>query len=324
MNVPKLFGWDFSEEEVERAVRGNSMLLLDMETSNVCNLRCPYCYRDVYGGKQKLDFEMTIEERRSVIDQAKELGCRTMKIAGAGEPLLDPLFWEQIGYAISKGMNVVFFTNGIALKEKVVEKLSGLNVSVILKFNSDNAETEDRLVGLPGYAISRKAAFSLLTKYGFNKTTPTRMGIDTVITKFNMDEILGLFQYFRDNNIFPIIKPFMPLGGALRVKDWEVSREEALQLFRESKQIDKQRYGIDYEFSFTYMGAPCDQRRYALYVDITGNAYVCTGSRNLLGNIRKDKLKDIWDKPELKRMRQQRYSNCTPREQYWSKINNTK
>ncbi|MBM3303626.1 MAG: radical SAM protein [Candidatus Aenigmarchaeota archaeon] len=317
--IPKLFGWDFSEEEVEKAARENRMLLLDIETSNICNLRCPYCYRDVYGGKQKLDNELTLNERKSVIDQARELGCRTVKIAGAGEPLLDPVFWKQVEYAIKKGMNIIFFTNGIALDEKNVKKLASMNVSVILKYNSNNQQVEDKLVGLLGYAKSRKRAFDLLLKYGFNRTKPTRLGIDSVITEFNKEEILDLFQYFRDENVFPIIKPFMPLGGALRVKGWEVSRDEALALFKKSQEIDRKKYGIDYDFSFTYMGAPCDQRRYALYVDITGKVFLCTGSSNLLGNIRNDKLADIWNSPDLKKIRQQKYNCCIPREQYWSK-----
>ena len=41
------------------------MLMLDTETSNVCNLNCPYCYRDEYSKKHiALDNKLSIEQRK--------------------------------------------------------------------------------------------------------------------------------------------------------------------------------------------------------------------------------------------------------------------
>lgn len=319
MRPIKLNNWDFSEQEIEKAVKENRLLLLDAETSNMCNLRCPYCYRDIYGDKQKLKGELSLEERKDLLNHAKELGCRTVKLPGAGEPIIDPLFWEQVEYANKIGMDIIVFTNGLALTNKTAKRLKKLGASLILKFNSQNSEVEDKLVNMKGYSKRRKKALEILVKNGFNKGNPTSLGIDAVITKMNKNEVLDLFRYCRQNNIFPIIKPFMPLGGALRVKEWEVERDEVVELFRKSMNIDRKEFRIDYEFSLTYMGSPCDQRRYAIFVDILGNAFICTGSSKLLGNIRETKLKDIWNRKDLKEMRKLKYNKCFPREEYWSK-----
>ena len=43
---PQLKGLDFSTEEIRRARKENRMLVISIETSNVCNLKCIYCYTD--------------------------------------------------------------------------------------------------------------------------------------------------------------------------------------------------------------------------------------------------------------------------------------
>ena len=65
MPIPMLKGWDFSKEEIQKTKENNLMLMLDTETSNVCNLNCPYCYRDEYSKKHiALDNKLSIEQRK--------------------------------------------------------------------------------------------------------------------------------------------------------------------------------------------------------------------------------------------------------------------
>ncbi|MCD6403215.1 MAG: radical SAM protein [Candidatus Aenigmarchaeota archaeon] len=319
MKPPGIKGWNFSQEAIRKAVESDKMLLIDVETSNVCNMRCPYCYRDVYGEKYPLKNELSLEERFSIIDQAFDVGCKSIKIPGAGEPLLDPLVWNQIEYARRKDMDVILFTNGLLLTESVVRRLKKLSVSVIIKFNSFRREVEDRIVGMPGYFDRRNEKLEMLIEEGFNRKTPTMLGIDTVITRFNKEEIIRIFRFCRDNNIFPIIKPFMPVGGALRVLDWQIPFKEVLKLYKQAWEIDRKEYGFDYPFSLTYIGAPCDQRKYALFVDILGNVYFCTGNNQKLGNVRETSLKEIWFREDVKRVRRMDYSVCPPRKAFWLK-----
>ena len=107
----QLRGWDFSEEKIEEAKKNNRLLMLDAETSNICNLSCSYCYRDEYGGHKRLEDEINLKRRERLIDEAWDLGCETIKIVGAGEPLIDPDFFKQVEYISERGITPIVYTN---------------------------------------------------------------------------------------------------------------------------------------------------------------------------------------------------------------------
>ena len=320
MSIPMLKGWDFSDEEIQKTKEGNLMLMLDTETSNICNLNCPYCYRDEYSKKHVvLNNELSIKQRKKLIDEAKQLGCKAIKIVGAGEPLADPQFFEQIEDISHSGIIPLIFTNGILLTLEKAKKLFDLNCSIVLKFNSLNDDVQDELVGRQGYAKLRDKALKILMDVGFNKTKPTRLGFDSIIAKQNKNEILEMLRFCRKNNIFPMFKTFIPTGGALQYKEWEITKEELIDLFKKAQKIDEKEFGIVHKGQLPYIGGfPCTQWHYALFVDILGNVYTCPGSRILLGNIKEDSLIDIWNTHKAKEFRIKKYVSCPPREEYWN------
>jgi len=305
-------------EELKKALENNTMLLIDVETSNVCNLACPYCFRDIYGGHKTLENELNLNERLDLLRQAKKLGCKTIKITGSGEPLIDKFFWKMVSYANELGMTVISFTNGMVIDKRIAKRLFELDISLIVKCNSMKPEIEDVLVGRRGYAKRRNKSLSYLMEIGFNKIKPTRLGLDTILTTSNKNDILNLFKFCRENNIFPLFRPFMPIGGALRVKEWEISKEKTLKIYKKARKIDKTILGIEYNQILPYIGGVfCRQLHYAVYVNILGEVFPCTGSKKLLGNIKKDSLKQIWNNKIAKKIRNTPYNGCPLREAYW-------
>ena len=317
-NVPVIKGLNISNDELEKATRNNVMLLIDVETSNTCNLNCRYCFRDVYGTKEALEKELPIEERLDLMKQARELGCRTVKITGAGEPLIDPYFWRMVEFANDLGMYVITFTNGSVITKEIADRLYKMDISIIVKRNSGDPKIEDYMVNKVGYAERRDKALQYLMDAGFNKTKPTRLGMDAVIVKPNKDGILEQLEYCRNNNIFPLFRPFMPIGGASNLKDWEISKQETSDLYGQAMKLDKEKFGINYSFALPYIGGVwCRQLHYALYVNILGEAYACTGSKKLLGSVRRQSLADIWNSDAAKKVQEMPYKSCPLREAYW-------
>ncbi len=315
--IPVIKGLDLSNIKLQKNLNENKMLLVDIETSNICNLQCPYCFRDVYGTKMALRNELTLEERLKLIKQARELGCETIKITGAGEPTIDKYFFEMVEYANKLGMWVITFTNGFTINKELAERLFSMGISLIVKCNSLKPEIEDKIVGKPGYAKRRNQSIKCLVDAGFNKTMPTRLGFDSVITNLNKQEIIENLRFCRKNNIFPLFRPMMPIGGAINVKEWEISKQEIITIYEKAREADKE-FGLDYSLVLPYMGGVwCRQLHYALYVNILGEVFACTGSRKLLGNVKEKPLKKIWDGPKTKRIRETPYDSCPLRENYW-------
>jgi len=332
--VPIIKGLDLSNEKLSKSLDENKMLLIDVETSNVCNLNCTYCFRDVYGTKDALKDELSLKERFNLMKQAKELGCETIKISGAGEPLIDPYFFDMVEFANKLGMWVISFTNGFVIDKWMAERMYKLNLSLIVKCNSKIPEIEDKMVGKEGYAERRNKSLKYLMDAGFNKAKPTRLGMDAVtrlgmdavtrlgmdavITKFNIKDIINNLKFCRENNIFPMFKPMMPIGGAKKLKDWEISKQETINLYEKARDFDRKNFDLNYKLVLPYMGGVwCRQLHYALYVNILGEVYVCTGSNKLLGNIRNSSLKNIWNGRNATKIRSAPYDSCPLREAYW-------
>ena len=66
-------GLNLTNEELKKAEAENKMLLIDIETSNICNLNCQYCFRDVYGTKEALKNELTLKQRLELIKSIKNV-----------------------------------------------------------------------------------------------------------------------------------------------------------------------------------------------------------------------------------------------------------
>ena len=317
-NVPILKGLNLTNEKLRDAEQQSNMLLIDIETSNKCNLNCQYCFRDVYGTKEALEKELPLTKRLELITQAKGLGCETIKITGAGEPLADKNVWPMIEHANSLDMWVVMFTNGSLITKRIAEKIFAMDVSLIVKCNSLEEKKEDFMVGRKGYAKQRNDALQILTELGFNKTYPTRLGRDLVITAINKEEVYNSLRWCRQNNIFPIFRPLMLIGAATKLTDWMMSKEETTEMYEQAREIDSKEFGLNYCLTLPYMGGVwCRQLHYAMYVNILGEAYACTGSKKLLGNFKAQSLQEIWGSDAAKKIRNTPYESCPLRESYW-------
>jgi phosphoglycerate dehydrogenase-like enzyme/MoaA/NifB/PqqE/SkfB family radical SAM enzyme len=105
-------------------------LHLDIETTNVCNLRCPHCAasQDNWAGKGRgvMDFELY----KRIIDEGAREGLCSIKFSLRGEPLMHKDIIKMIRYAKEKGiMDMYFNTNGMLLTREMSKNLidAGLN-----------------------------------------------------------------------------------------------------------------------------------------------------------------------------------------------------
>ncbi|KQC04403.1 MAG: hypothetical protein APR53_03395 [Methanoculleus sp. SDB] len=100
---------------------GDFPLHLDIEATNVCNLRCPFCATT--HNKYKGGF-MKEEIWKKILDEAGKNELYSLKFTYRGEPMLHKDLVRMVAYAKDAGvMDVYFNTNATKLDEDAVRKL---------------------------------------------------------------------------------------------------------------------------------------------------------------------------------------------------------
>jgi len=97
-------------------------LSLEFQISDVCNLKCPFCYRQAdYTPSEKkfMDFELY---KKAIDEVAHKVPA--IRFNSSGESVLHPQFLEMIKYAKDRGaVEVSFITNAGAISLEYFEKL---------------------------------------------------------------------------------------------------------------------------------------------------------------------------------------------------------
>lgn len=314
-------GTDYCQQTVAEARAHNRMLHLDLDLTGECQLKCFYCdrtpdrYSDVPGR-----VELSTAERKRVISEARELGATTIEFPGAGEPMIDPGFWETVEHIHANGMTTVLFTSGYHLDEAAVDRLFELDATVFLKHNSDDARVQDKMVGVRGYAERANRALEMLVERGFGRSIPTRMALDMVVTpQFqDLDEVGRIFRFCRDNNVHNYIMTLIPEGMADH-KTVLFEKRRAQELVEFMARIDREEYGLQYQPSRPMGGGyRCRQVNVGLFVNLFGEVYDCNGLGRLIGHLRRDPLAEVWNSAYATAVRRPDQNGfCLVRERQW-------
>ncbi len=132
----------FSNHEIKK--QNIFPLCVDIETAAVCDLACPFCYRQFIATPDKIISE---ELCYKIIDQAAEMNVPSIKFNWRGEPLLHPKLSNFIKYAKKKGiLETIINTNATKLNTSISKKLieSGLDI-LIFSFDGGTKKTYEKL-----------------------------------------------------------------------------------------------------------------------------------------------------------------------------------
>jgi len=298
-----LEAWTFSGEHIREAIEGKRVLNPSIDLSNNCNLNCPYCYVEKVGSlnKNKNNDELSYENYKNIIAKLFEAGAKTINIIGAGEPTIDKIFRKIAEYIKSLNINVLVATNGIKISksDSLLSFLNDIEASIVLKVNSFNAELQDILVGHEGYSKLRDEALEKLISKGFNSSKPTRLGINTLLMKANVDEIFDIFKYCRENNIAYIAGHYMPTGrteASVFQGDYLLKDKKTKELFDPISSFDYSlirqkiiRYDTVNNFPTNshdayISGLPCIQGL-GVQIDNTGRIWHCPTRQQLIDGV---------------------------------------
>ncbi|MFA6255343.1 MAG: radical SAM protein [Patescibacteria group bacterium] len=329
-NTMQYFGF-FTKEEIEN--NKDKLLMLDIDFGRYCSLSCPACFRKSNLVDDIPEGDLTYDELIKIIDEAKVLGLKMIKICGAGEPTQNSRFLPFIEAMTKKDIGVAVFTKGQVLgsdeqakkfnqqyginsAKELCQRLAKLKVSFMLSFQSFEVEKQDELVGgIKGHALIRNQALVNLVEAGFNNSEPTRLCLELgPITKKNYEEVFAIYTYARRRNIYLITNLLMTSGKQIDsdfLAEYDFSPEAKIDLFTKiySWNIENGLQTLDQikEEGISCMPGihPCNQVACGLYITAKGNAVGCPGFgelEDIEGNIRKEDIKTIWEKSRNKKL----------------------
>ena len=329
----RMNGWNHTSDFCKQKISNGQMIHLLSETTNVCDQDCEYCYTVLLNldiphfHSKPLPGELVLEERLELIDEASKLGAVSYDIVGAGEPLLDPYFFRQVEHAVMRGMVPVIFTNGSILGDPNNEKkalifanrLKDVGATVVVKWHSSDNLLHDSIVRRKHAGLKKDIAIQRLKNLGFNKESPTRLGVDNIIYQKTLAEIPGCLRMCRRENIFLVCSTFIPAGRTQKGNEVAASWKDITTVFEECRKIDESEFGIIHSSSMPYVGfgKTCTQYM-GLYVNIQGYGYGCVGMSESYGNVRARSLREMWLERAV--FLQKYDGGCPPRQRFYEML----
>ncbi|KUO39432.1 MAG: hypothetical protein AVW05_01565 [Hadesarchaea archaeon DG-33] len=270
------------EEYPKKMYAGDFPIHLDIETTNACNLRCPMCPRTVQEIEKtgKVGF-MDFGLYKALIDQGAENGLCSVKLNYLGEPLIHPDVVEQVSYAKEKGViEVMFNTNAVTLTEDMSRKLldAGLD-SIFFSVDSPYPEKYNQIrVGADFHRVvaNIKRFVELRNELGY-KHVQTRA---SMVVMGNPREELEEYKKFG----------FGVLGVDL------VGYGELIDYTKEEE-------GYPKYYNPNFVCAQLFQRMFIMWDGLVTLCCVDNKRESIMGNARKEKLKDIWNNEKYEKIR---------------------
>jgi radical SAM protein with 4Fe4S-binding SPASM domain len=290
----QLENFEFPSQDIEEAVANGRLLTMEIEFSRSCNFRCPYCY---VPQKSSLKDELSQDEIRDAVLQAKDLGARRIIILG-GEPTIYPHFLEMVRFMRSNGLQVEMFTNGSKITPDLAKQLFEQQVRVVLKMNTFDEKIQDVLSGKKGSYRLIQEAYQNLLKAGY-PSEEAFLAVDTIICRQNADEIVPLWRWLRGQGIAPYFEMITPQANAKENEWLDVDSKKLQQIFSEIAEIDRLEYGQTWDPQPPLLGNRCMRHKFSCVVSSRGDVLPCVGIEVPIGNIREKKLRDIIQDSEI-------------------------
>jgi len=284
-----LHNFEFTKQEIDDAVQNHRLLSMEIEFSSRCNLRCQYCY--AAAEEKSFDGELTREEIRDIVLQAKALGARKIIILG-GEPMVYPHIMEMLRFIRGEEFQVEMFTNGYQISPDISRQLFDLGIFVVLKMNSRVENIQDALSGKKGAYKNIQEAFTNLKRAGY-PGEHGNLGVSSIICQQNIEDIPQMWEWLREQNITPYFEMITPKGRA-RTNEWlyvEIRRIEGL--FKKLAEIDRVKYNRNWHPQPPLVEIKCLRHQFSCMVSAQGYVFPCVGINIPVGSIRNNKLSEI-------------------------------
>ena len=270
----------------------NIPFILLLDPTSACNLRCKGCWSAEYDHALNL----TLDEMRSIVSQAKELGTRIFMFTG-GEPLVRK---KDILILAGENPDCVFlaYTNGTLVDEAFIKQMKACGNFILALSVEGDEESNDARRGLGIYKKSREAMRLL-------KENKCLFGVSVCYTSQNLDAVTE--DSFFDDMIeagarFGLYFHYMPVGtGAL--PSLMPSPEQRVKIYNKLRSVrstgegSKPFFVMDFQNDGEFVGGCIAGGRNYFHINSAGDMEPCVFVHYSDSNIRSKTILEALKSP---------------------------
>lgn len=266
----------------------NIPLVVTLELTRACNLRCFHCYID-----NKIDkHPLSTTQVKRLLKELAAAGCLYLVFTG-GEIFLRKDLMELCAYARKLNFDLRLFTNATLITPALAKKLATLHLSGIEVSMYGSAPVHDRVTGVHGSFERTVRTLDLLHAAGIPLT------FKMPLMKENFKEIARMRRLAKKYNaplrLDAVIAPSN--SGDRRILSHRIGREELARVYT---RIEK-----DIPHSSDADALMCSAGRNLAAISADGTVYPCLQLLLPLGNVKRSTLSTIWSdgNPVLRKYR---------------------
>ena len=276
-NIPKNFIWE--------CTRG-------------CNLSCKHCGSSP---GDMIEGELTTDEAKNLIDQIADMSFIFLTITG-GEPLMRSDIFELINYATMKGISVTLCTNGSLIDKKTADRLfeSGLKCASISIDGCKEFHDENRC------GTYEKT----LSAVDYLKNKAITVFASIMISNENLKMLPEVHRTASDHGIERLDVHIPQEQGRAKENKITLDKDKLIDaiIFANQMEDSKSKVFLDDGFGVYNNRFGCDAARSSMFVSADGVIRPCISFPENFGNIRTEKLTDVWKSPGFEAFRKFDYS----------------
>lgn len=280
-------------------------IYIEISLHGSCNHRCTYCALD-FMKYQFRSLDADLLKKR--ISEMSHFGVKSIMYAGEGEPLLHKDISQIIKYTKESGIDVAITTNGVLLKESVIDEILEKTTWIKVSINGATKKT---------YAAIHRASPDDFDKVMRNmsyaadlrrkKNYGCALGMQLLLLPENSVEVVHLAKKAKDLGMdYLVVKPYSqhPLSKTTKYKN--IKYGKYLQLADELNRLNDKQFSVIFRIhamkKWDDAGRNykhCLALPFWAYIDAGGNVWNCsaylTDERFKVGNIYNDTFRQIWN-----------------------------
>lgn len=268
-----------------------------------CNTHCRHCWLSIPSDAPEAKEELTLDEIKRIVKEAKMMGCRRWSISG-GEPMLRSDFAEIFDYVTSNSSSYSLNTNGTLITPKIAQLMKRKGSKMVALYGA-TAAVHDHITRQKGSFEATLRGFRYLKEAGAGfivQLIPLRDNYHQFKEMVALAESLS--KYYRIGAAWLYLSSE---GNPVRnqeIRQQRLPPREAVELDKPDLSFED---GQDKEFPGPYCQAPAAEEEYLFYscivarrdfhIDPYGKMTFCCFIKDssLRYDLRKGSFKECWE-----------------------------